>query len=304
MARFSCDAVVDSIQIGELGRVGADADRSLADGGDRRRQLGFAASRDKDPRAALRELLRRSEPNAALPPVTNATFPWSDVLMFVFPSALTLQRDRVIENGVEIDTLSTMGDNRGVDQILAMRAFARVVEAGNFTRAAESLRTPKATISKAGSAARGAPRRPASSADDTARRHHARWGRLLREERPTAEGARGRRRELLRRAHPPARPPPCRPRLLGREPAPRPALPDFVARYPEIRIDLGVGDRSVDLVGDNVDCVIRGGALAESALVSRTIGRVAWLTWRDARVSRALRNAEAPLAISRKGIGS
>ena len=26
-----------------------------------------------------------------------------------------------------------------------------------------------------------------------------------------------------------------------------PALPDFVARYPEIRIDLGVSDRSVDL---------------------------------------------------------
>jgi DNA-binding transcriptional LysR family regulator len=42
-----------------------------------------------------------------------------------------------------------------------------------------------------------------------------------------------------------------------------PALPDFLARYPEIRMDLGVSDREIDLIGDNVDCVIRGGALAD-----------------------------------------
>jgi len=35
-----------------------------------------------------------------------------------------------------------------VDQLLAIRTFSRVVEAGNFTKAADSLRMPKATISK------------------------------------------------------------------------------------------------------------------------------------------------------------
>ncbi|HEY4883782.1 MAG TPA: LysR family transcriptional regulator [Myxococcales bacterium] len=35
-----------------------------------------------------------------------------------------------------------------MDQLLAIRTFSRVVEAGNFTKAADSLRMPKATISK------------------------------------------------------------------------------------------------------------------------------------------------------------
>ena len=35
-----------------------------------------------------------------------------------------------------------------MDQLVAIRAFARVVEAGNFTRAADSLEMPNATVSK------------------------------------------------------------------------------------------------------------------------------------------------------------
>ena len=35
-----------------------------------------------------------------------------------------------------------------MDQIQAMRIFARVVEAGTFTRAADSLQLPKATVTK------------------------------------------------------------------------------------------------------------------------------------------------------------
>jgi DNA-binding transcriptional LysR family regulator len=57
-----------------------------------------------------------------------------------------------------------------------------------------------------------------------------------------------------------------------------PLLPDFLARYPDIRIDLGVSDRSVDLIGDNVDCVIRGGALDASSLVARGIGQATMVT--------------------------
>ena len=35
-----------------------------------------------------------------------------------------------------------------MDQLAAMRAFVRVVEAGSFTRAAASLETPKTTVTK------------------------------------------------------------------------------------------------------------------------------------------------------------
>ena len=57
-----------------------------------------------------------------------------------------------------------------------------------------------------------------------------------------------------------------------------PLLPDFVSRYPDIRMDLGVSDRSVDLISDNVDCVIRGGPLDSSSLIGRRLGEAALIT--------------------------
>ena len=51
-----------------------------------------------------------------------------------------------------------------------------------------------------------------------------------------------------------------------------PALPAFHARYPDIQIDLGVSDRPVDLISENVDCVVRGGTLTDQSLVARRIG--------------------------------
>ena len=48
-----------------------------------------------------------------------------------------------------------------------------------------------------------------------------------------------------------------------------PALPAFHARHPEIQLDLGVSDRKVDLIGENVDCVIRGGELQDQSLRAR-----------------------------------
>jgi DNA-binding transcriptional LysR family regulator len=50
-----------------------------------------------------------------------------------------------------------------------------------------------------------------------------------------------------------------------------PALPDFHARYPDIQIDLGVSDRMIDLIGENVDCVVRGGELTDQSLMARHI---------------------------------
>jgi len=54
-----------------------------------------------------------------------------------------------------------------------------------------------------------------------------------------------------------------------------PALPAFYARYPDIQLDLGVSDRMVDVIGDNVDCVVRGGVLTDQSLAARHIADLA-----------------------------
>jgi len=51
----------------------------------------------------------------------------------------------------------------------------------------------------------------------------------------------------------------------------RPALPDFLARYPDISVELNVSDRQIDLVAEQVDVAIRSGALGDSTLVARKL---------------------------------
>ncbi|MGH7487139.1 MAG: LysR substrate-binding domain-containing protein, partial [bacterium] len=48
--------------------------------------------------------------------------------------------------------------------------------------------------------------------------------------------------------------------------------------YPDIQIDLGVTDRPVDLVGENVDCVVRGGELSDQSLIARRIAELPFVT--------------------------
>lgn len=50
-----------------------------------------------------------------------------------------------------------------------------------------------------------------------------------------------------------------------------PALPDFLAAYPDIKLHLGEGDRLVDLVREGVDCVVRVGEPRDSAMIGRRI---------------------------------
>lgn len=50
-----------------------------------------------------------------------------------------------------------------------------------------------------------------------------------------------------------------------------PVLPQFIARYPEITLQIDLSDRQVDLVAEQVDVAIRSGALADSTLVARKI---------------------------------
>ena len=176
-----------------------------------------------------------------------------------------------------------------MDQIQAMRIFVRVVEAGTFTRAADSLSLPKATVTKHVQALEArlrvkllnrTTRRVTVTADGAA--YYDRTVRLLTDLddiEASMTNARANPRGRLRID-------------VGTSVAQLliiPHLAEFHARYPDIQVDLGVSDRTVDLIGDNVDCVIRGGELSDQSLVARRIGNLEFIT------------AAAPAYLERKG---
>jgi len=164
------------------------------------------------------------------------------------------------------------------NQMLAMRVFVRVVEAGTFTNAANSLRMPKPTVTKLVQGLEShlrikllnrTTRRVTVTPDGSA--YYERVVRLLGDLEDIESSV----------THAKERP---RGRLRIDAGAAMsyylilPALPGFLAKYPEIDIECGVSDRPADLIGDNVDCVIRGGPLLEPSLVARHIGDMRWLT--------------------------
>lgn len=51
-----------------------------------------------------------------------------------------------------------------------------------------------------------------------------------------------------------------------------PALPDFFSQYPAIQIEMGVTDRSINLVEEGTDCAVRVGLLDDSGMVARRAG--------------------------------
>lgn len=164
------------------------------------------------------------------------------------------------------------------NQMLAMRVFVRVVEAGTFTNAANSLRMPKPTVTKLVQGLENhlrikllnrTTRRVTVTPDGSA--YYERVVRLLGDLEDIESSV----------THAKERP---RGRLRIDAGAAisnfilLPALPGFLAKYPEIQVELGVSDRPADLIGDNVDCVIRGGPLLEPSLVARHIGDLRWMT--------------------------
>jgi LysR family transcriptional regulator, regulator for bpeEF and oprC len=159
-----------------------------------------------------------------------------------------------------------------MDKLVAMQAFVRVVEAGTFAKAADSLVMPKPTITRLVQGLEKhldtkllnrTTRRVTVTADGAA--YYDRALRLLNdmdELESSMSKAKANPRGRLRIDVAAA----VGNLLLI------PALPDFNARYPDIRIDLGVSDRPVDLIGENVDCVLRGGEITDQSLVARRIG--------------------------------
>jgi len=161
---------------------------------------------------------------------------------------------------------------RAMDRFDAMQAFARVVEAGSFTRAARTLQVSRATVTQLVQQLEArlrvkllnrTTRQVNMTADGAV--YYERVVRLLAEiddaETSLSDASvapRGRLRIDV--------PSPFARMILV------PALPAFHRRYPDIQLDLGVSDRRVDLIGENVDCVVRGGTITDQSLVARHVG--------------------------------
>ncbi|VXB04293.1 putative Uncharacterized HTH-type transcriptional regulator YhjC [Massilia sp. 9I] len=57
-----------------------------------------------------------------------------------------------------------------------------------------------------------------------------------------------------------------------------PNLPAFLARYPDIVLQIGEGDRLVDLVREGIDCVLRVGNLQDSSMVAQQVAQLTQVT--------------------------
>jgi LysR family transcriptional regulator for bpeEF and oprC len=159
-----------------------------------------------------------------------------------------------------------------MNKLQAMQVFARVVETGGLTRAADSLQLPKATATtliqqleaslgvkllnrttrKVSVTTDGAAYYPSCLAilalvretEESLGQRHASPQGLLRVEVPT---------------------------LIARLVI-VPALPSFFARYPDIQLELGCSERRADLIEEGIDCAVWIGELEDSTLIARRIG--------------------------------
>ena len=173
-----------------------------------------------------------------------------------------------------------------MDRIDAMALFTRIVDLGSFTAAADALHLPRAT------------------ATHTIQQMEARLGvrllhRTTRQVSPTLDGQAYYERCV---------------RLLadleeadafigGAAASPRgklrvdlqemlameyllPDLQNFCARYPGIELEIGMGDRLVDLVKEGVDCVLRAGEPRDSSMVVRRVAMLEQVTCASAAYLR------------------
>ena len=161
-----------------------------------------------------------------------------------------------------------------MDRFDAMRVFVRVVETGSFTKAAETLHLNRTTVTQLVQQLEARLRlkllnrttRKVNVTEDGAA-YYERVVRLLAEledveaSLPNASAA----PSGLLRVDVPS---PLATMLLV------PALPQFHEQYPDIQFELGASDRKVDLIGENVDCVVRGGEITDQSLVARLVGQL------------------------------
>ncbi len=155
-----------------------------------------------------------------------------------------------------------------------MVVFARVVQTGSFTDASAQLGIPKSTVSRRLSAlekrldARLLQRTTRKlGLTDVGRTYYDYCARIVAEV------------EEADRAVTSLQAKPRGPLRVTAGPGATflcPIISDYLKRYPEVQIELVTTARNVDLVEEHIDVGIRAGALADSSLIARSLGRVAW----------------------------
>jgi LysR family transcriptional regulator for bpeEF and oprC len=165
-----------------------------------------------------------------------------------------------------------------MNKLQAMEVFVQVVDAGGFTRAAEVLQLPKATVSTLIQGLEAAlsvkllhrtTRHVSVTADGAA--YYERCLRILADVREAEESLSRTRLSPSGRLRVDA-PTGFSSEILV------PALPGFFERYPDIQLELGSSDRPVDLIEEGVDCAVRGGVLGDSTLIARRIAVINFVT--------------------------
>jgi DNA-binding transcriptional LysR family regulator len=159
-----------------------------------------------------------------------------------------------------------------MDRLQAITAFARVVESGSFARAAERLDVSVSSISRQVSEleahldARLLNRTTRRlSLTESGRAFYERCVQLLadlEEAEESASAGTARPRGTLRLT--------CGTTFGVRHLAP--AIAEFVARHPQMRFDVELSDRAVDLVDEGFDAALRTGKIGSQQLVGRKIG--------------------------------
>lgn len=160
----------------------------------------------------------------------------------------------------------------------AMEVFVQVVDLGGFRRAADKMNLPKVTVSTliktlettlCVKLLHRTTRKVSVTADGAAYYEHCLQ--ILSQVREAEESLSATRMSPRGRLRVDA------PTGLASEVL-VPALPDFFARYPDIRLELGCSDRWVDLIGESVDCAVRGGELIDPNLIARRVGVMHYVT--------------------------
>jgi LysR family transcriptional regulator for bpeEF and oprC len=165
-----------------------------------------------------------------------------------------------------------------MDRFDAMRLFTRIVDLGSFTAAAEDLGLPRATATYALQALEKrlgvrllhrTTRHISPTPDGQA--YYERCRRVLAEVEEAdsfigeaAANVKGKLRVSLQAA-------------LA-EIFLFPYLGEFCRRYPGIELEIGTGDRLVDLVPEGIDCVLRGGKLRDTGMVARRVAELPTVT--------------------------
>ena len=162
-----------------------------------------------------------------------------------------------------------------MDRIELLQVFVRVAETGSFTRAADRLGLPRASVTTA------VQQLETRLGTRLLHRTTRRVG-LTPDGEATLERARALVADMddMEQQFLPARgqvsgrlkvdvPSRIARRLIA------PALPDFFERHPAIELELGSTDRAVDLVLEGIDCALRVGPLTSSSLVARPLGHFA-----------------------------